>query len=392
MSDPTPSHYFIFSGELSGDMHGSLLIKALKMRQPELSVSGVPGPNMRLQGVHGILRMEDFEVMGFSDVLWSLPKLWHQFCQVRDEILKTSPEAVIFIDSPSFSLRMAAALRKAGYKGKIIQYICPTVWAWGKNRIQHMEKSFDLLLTIFPFEAEYFANSTLKVQYVGNPLQEAIQNHTYDPQWHKLFGIKQTDQLIALFPGSRTAEIRRNLPRQLEAAKLLQQENPEISFAISCAHEHNMELVQGILQKSQLQQNREVFFVPKSYSYELMRASRSAIAKSGTVTLELALHSCPTVVMYQLTTLNRLIAKYVLRVNLPHYCIVNILRQKTVFPELIAEGFSPLNLYKNLKGLHENGVMRDSCVKECQEVQLLLKEGNASERAAEAIAKIAGNF
>jgi lipid-A-disaccharide synthase len=384
--DSTHPNFFIFAGELSGDMHGSMLMKALKVRYPELSFFGVAGPSMRLQGVTGVLRMEDFEVMGFSDVLRSFPRLWQQFYRVRDAILASSPQAAIFIDSPSFSLRMAAALRKAGYKGKIVQYICPTVWAWGTHRIQQMAETFDLLLTIFPFEAAYFANSSLNVQYVGNPLQEAIQKHQYDPYWYKLFRIKHTDQLVALFPGSRVGEIRRNLPKQLEAAKLLHQENPEISFAISCAHEHNMELIQDILLKSQLQQNREVYFVPKEYSYELMRTSRSAIAKSGTVTLELALHKCPTVVVYELTTLNRLIAKYLLRVNLSHYCIVNILRGKTVFPELIAEGVSSQKLYQNLKLLHEAGTLRDHCIKECEEVQLMFKEDHASERAAQAIA------
>lgn len=379
-------HIFIFAGELSGDMHGGLLIKALKQRIPSLSFAGVAGPDMRAQDVAGVLRMEDFEVMGFSDVLKSFPRLWQQFYHVRDYILDTSPQLAIFIDSPSFSLRMAAALRKSGYKGKIVQYISPTVWAWGESRIHQMAASFDLLLTIYPFEAAYFAKTSLNVQYVGNPLQEAIFHHQYDPHWQKLFGIKQADHLIALFPGSRTSEISRNLPKQLEAAKLLQKENGNISFAISCAHEHNMELVQDILQKSCLQQNKEVFFVPKSHTYELMRDARSAIAKSGTVTLELALHQCPTVVVYQLTLLNWLVAKYILRVNLPHYCIVNILQQKTIFPELIAEGFSPDNLYRHLKTLHEAGAKRDDCLEGCRDVQQLFKDVNASERAAHAIA------
>ena len=381
-------HLFIFAGELSGDMHGGLLIKALKQNMPDLTFSGVAGPDMRAHDVTEVLRMEDFEVMGFSDVLRSFPRLWQQFYHVRDYILDTKPQMAIFIDSPSFSLRMAAALRKSGFRGKIVQYISPTVWAWGENRVHQMADTFDLLLTIYPFEAEYFAKTLLKVEYVGNPLQEAIHHHQYDPHWQKLFGIKQVDHLIALFPGSRTSEISRNLPKQLEAAKLLQKENKNISFAISCAHEHNMDLVQDILRKSNLQQNKEVFFVPKSHSYELMRDARSAIAKSGTVTLELALHQCPTVVVYQLTMLNWLIAKYVLRVNLPHYCIVNILKQKTIFPELIAEGFSPQNLYQHLKTLHESGQKRDHCLDECRKVQELFKDADASKRAARAIIEL----
>lgn len=382
------THVFMFAGELSGDMHGGRLLRALKTKMDYRIATGVGGPNMRAQGLAGSLSMEDFDVMGFSDVLWELPRLRKQFNQLRDYILDTSPDVSIFVDSPSFSLRMARKLRQDGYKGKIVQYICPTVWAWGKHRIGQMADTLDLLLTIYPFEADLFTNTSLKVQYVGNPLQEVIREHRYDSNWQKLFGIKKTQDLIALFPGSRTAEIGRNLPKQLEAVKLLQKEHPGASFAISCAHEHNMELVQKILRKSQLKQNRDVFFVPRIYSYDLMRTCRSAIAKSGTVTMELMLHKCPTVVVYELTTLNRLIAKYILRLNLPHYCIVNILAGKRVYPELIESGFNPENLYHHLKSLHIDGPSREQCISECQNIHALLKEENASELAAGAIVNL----
>lgn len=382
------THLFMFAGELSGDMHGGRLLAALKKHLNYQVATGVGGPYMRAQGLAGSLAMEDFEVMGFSDVLWSLPRLYKQFNQLRDYLLDTCPDVAIFVDSPSFSLRMARVLRREGFKGKIVQYICPTVWAWGKHRIQEMADNFDLLLTIYPFEPALFTHTSLKVKYVGNPLQEVIHHHQYDPNWERLFGIKQTSNLIGLFPGSRTAEIHRNLPKQLEAAKLLQKEHPSAYFAISCAHEHNMELVQTILRKSKLKHNREVFFIPRIYSYELMRSCRSAIAKSGTVTMELALHYCPTVVVYELTMLNRLIAKYILRLKLPNYCIVNILAGKRVYPELIESGFNPENLYKHLKALHEEGESRKVCIADCHDISSLLKGINASEEAAQAISEI----
>lgn len=383
----TPSLFF-FAGELSGDMYGAQLIRALRKLLGNFEVSGVAGPEMRRQGVVGNLTMENFSVMGFTDVLRVLPRLWKQFHQIRKQILEEKPDAIIFIDSPSFSLRMAKALRKAGFTGKIIQYICPTVWAWGKNRVYEMAETFDLLLTIYPFELQYFADTSLRVEYVGHPLQERIKSHHYATHWQKLFGIKNTEHLVGLFPGSRPAEISRNLPKQLEAAKMLQKSYPEAKFAISCAHEQNMLLVQEILQKQNVIHNRDVFFVPKVYSYELMRTCRSAIAKSGTVTLELALHRCPTVVSYELTALNRFIAKYILKVKLPHYCIVNILLGKSVYPELIERSFTPNDLFDLLKPLHAHGKERDTCVADCSSVQELLKEQDASERAAKAIQQI----
>lgn len=379
-----PVHFFIFAGELSGDMHGGRLIEALRTDLKDLVVTGVGGPQMRAQGISNVLAMEDFNVMGFSDVLASLPRLWKQFNRVRDHILETSPKTVIFIDSPSFSLRMAKTLRKRGFKGKIVQYISPTVWAWGKERIQQLADFFDLLLTVYPFEKPYFDQTSLHVQYVGNPIKETIRQHRYDPHWKKLFSIKESDQLIALFPGSRPAEIQRNLPKQLAAARLILEKYPETSFTVSCADKSNMPALKRILDESGLKPE-QVFFIPKAYSYELMSCCRSAIAKSGTVTLELALHHCPTVVVYELSWLNRFIAQYWLRVNLPHYCIVNILGQGEIFPELIVQGFTAENLYEKLSALHEEGPVRKACIAGCVEIDTLLSAVDASKRAAQAI-------
>lgn len=384
-------HLFIFAGELSGDMHGGKLLEAFRLNGLHFeSLTGVGGPDMRAQGVDNVFSMEDFDVMGFSDVLRCLPRLWKQFYRIRDHILNTAPQAAVFIDSPSFSLRMASSLRRCGFKGKIVQYISPTVWAWGRNRILKMANTLDLLLTIYPFEAQHFTQTSLKVEYVGNPVHERVRHYQYDPDWHKACGIPQPErqQLLALFPGSREGEIQRNLPKQLKAAQQLHEDYPETSLAISCANDHHKSLILHILNETGWSFKQEIFFVPKKYSYELMRSCRSAIAKSGTVTLELALHGCPTVVVYELTLLNHLIAKYILRVNLPHYCIVNILRGRTVFPELIADGFTPENLIRHIKELHIEGIARKQCVEECLAVQGILKEENASQRAVQAIIQL----
>jgi len=374
---------FIFAGELSGDMHGARLLKAMHKQ-----AVGVAGPDLRALGVEPILQMEDFQVMGFTDVLKSLPRLWKQFNLVRDHILKTSPDLAIFVDSPSFSLRMAKVLRKRGYKGKIIQYISPTVWAWGKHRIQEMEKNFDLLLTIYPFEKSHFANTKLSVEYVGNPICEMIQQHKYDEHWNEVLGIPKTDHLIALFPGSRTGEISRNLPKQLAAAKLILKTDPKACFAISNAQEKNLPLIKHIFNESGLKLDQDVFLVPKQSSYELMRTARAAIAKSGTVTLELALHSCPTIVVYELTRLNRWIAQYILKVKLPFYCIVNILGQRCVYPELIESGFTPENTFKQFIKIYQDGVEREKCISGCKQVCGLLNGDVASEKAAQAILRL----
>jgi lipid-A-disaccharide synthase len=388
MSLNKPKTIFIFAGEHSGDLHGSHLLKNLISHLPDYSFTGVAGPRIREQGIKHILRVEDFEVMGFTDVLKSFPKLYKQFYIVRDYILDQNPQAVILIDYPGFNLRLAKALRKKGYKGKIIQYISPSVWAWGNKRVKFMAEHLDLLLTIYPFEEKFFAETNLKVKYVGNPLQDYIPKHPYQLNWMHDLGLPKSIPIIALFPGSREGEIKRNLPLQLQAAFMLKKMRPDRCFAISCANQKCSHHIENIIEQSSLKLNQDVFLVPKNYTYELMRDSRTAIAKSGTVTLELALHQRPTVVIYHLTPLNRFIAKRIMGLNLPHYCIVNILGGKSVFPELIEYGLTPSNLLAQLNSLDNEGNDRDRCLLECQNIANMLHVNNASMQAATSIAGI----
>ncbi|EFB42376.1 MULTISPECIES: lipid-A-disaccharide synthase [Parachlamydia] len=381
---------FLFAGEQSGDLHGQNLLQHLQQKLPDYTFSGVGGPLMRPFFTSSVLRMEDFEVMGFSDVLRSLPKLTRQFYQVRNAILDTLPEAVILIDYPGFNLRLAKALRKKGYKGKIVQYICPSVWAWGKGRIEHMANTLDLLLSIVPFEKQLFSHTPLRVEYIGNPLLTSIQSYSYHQDWMELLGIKPANQLIALFPGSRKGEIQRNLPIQLKAAQLMKREDR--TFAISCAHPEIIPVMQSILEETDLKLHQDVFLVPKAYTYELMKDSHAAIAKSGTVTLELALHQRPSTVIYQLTALNRFIAKYILRLNLPYYSIANILAQKQLFPELIATGLTPKNVHAKMEDLADpESNNRQTCIQQCQDlVPFLSQKNNPCEQATQALLEMLG--
>lgn len=369
---------FIFAGELSGDLHGSHLLKAIKQRMPAIQAFGVGGPALREAGLNTILPMEKFEVMGFTDVLLALPRLYKQFHQVRRAILETDPRAVVLIDYPGFNLRLASSLRKAGFKGKIAQYISPTVWAHGKNRIQQMAQSYDIVLAILPFEPSCYTGSGLKAVYVGNPLQEYVNTHSYENDWKKNFNIPVEAPLISLFPGSRHGEVKRNLPAILTAAQMLRKECPEVAFAISCAHPSTELLAKELLPKNAT----DVFFVPKKYAYEMMRDSQAAVAKSGTVTLELALHACPTVVIYQLTALNKFMAKWIMKLNLPHYALANIVAGCQVFPELIAKQFSPADIYAALNSLINNSDTRRHCLDGCDRIKDLLKDVQASRDAA----------
>lgn len=367
---------YFFAGENSGDFHGSLLMEALQKHTPQYSFIGVGGPKMRKQGIVGSISMESFQVMGLSDVLKNIHRLFRLFYQVRDEILHYNPEKVILIDYPHFNLRLASSLRKKGYRGKIVQYVCPTVWAHGKNRIKTLVDNFDLLLTIYPFEKDYFLDSPLKVAYIGHPLATAIASHPYQKNWFKQLGMKDTSNLIALFPGSRKSEIDRHAPQQLKVAEALLKQHPHLQFGLSCAHENLHSKLVDIVKKSsvgiELQLEKNLFIVPSYFHYELMRDALQALAKSGTVTLELALHEVPTIVHYDLTLTNYLFAKYILRLTLPHYCMVNILMNKTVFPELIDHQISQNSLNQLMCDLYENNEWQTNMKSQCKALKRLL--------------------
>jgi lipid-A-disaccharide synthase len=381
-------HLFIFAGEPSGDLHGHHLIEALKKAAPEIYISGVCGPEMRKACQNVLLPMEDFAVMGFTDVIKALPHLYRRFKQVRNHILRSNPDGVILIDYPGFNLRLAKSLRARGYRGKIIHYICPSIWAHGKGRIKTMCETLDLLLTIYPFEEEFFSHTLLPVEYVGNPLTEYAITYPYNKSWKEHLQIPKDKELIGIFPGSRTNEIKRNFPKILQAAELLHADNPHLVFGISCANIPCVKLIQEELSKCPSTLRKAVFLIPSDFTRELMQDSHSTIAKSGTVTLELALYQKPTVVVYELSKLNWFIAKFVIRLKMPYYCIVNILKGTDIFPELIENGFTAKNLYEQSKKLHQQTTEREKCLQGCLEIKKLLKENKASEQASKAILNV----
>lgn len=344
---------------------------------------------MRAQGLHPLFFMEELQVMGFSAVFKSLPRLWKLFYRCLSAILELSPNCIVLIDYPGFNLRLARALRKQKFKGKIVQYIAPSVWAHGKHRIDWLAQSVDLLLPLYPFEAAYFSHTALPVAYVGHPLVDLVHPQRSFPLWRQELGIPHDNPLIALFPGSRPDEIASHAPLHFQTAQLLQQQhNISFYFAVAAAHDSLIPLLEREIQKSGLTLNRDVFVVPPAYHYALMADCQLALAKLGTVTLELALHAVPTVTHYSLSYLNYLMAKYVLRLKLPYYCIVNLLGGSQIFPEYVGCHVSSRQLAMKLIQLIHDVEERDRISDLCKHITASLGVRGAYARAAEAIEKV----
>lgn len=357
---PSNPLYYLVAGEKSGDMHGGKLIHALKKLSPEAKFKGVGGNSMQSEGLQPVIPFEDLQVMGFTDVFLSLPRIIPLFYSLAKNILQDQPTSVIFIDYPGFNIRLAKYLRKKGYKGKLVHYIAPSVWAWGKDRIKTMGKTLDLLLTIYPFEPAYFEKTGLKTVYVGNPLMEDLPPLQLNNQ-----------KTLTLFPGSRLKEIERNLPLQLEAASLFLKTNPNWDLEISVSDPQYENIIR--------EHSKDV-----SFTHEIPNQG-ICLAKSGTVTLELALRGCPTVVLYQLTKLNYFLAKYIFRISLPYYALPNILLKEMLFPEFYQVQIAPKALADalNLEAKKQNFTKEKA-----SQLRTLLSTKNASIEAAKEITQL----
>jgi len=312
----------LFALEKSADLYGAKIARHLKTMMPDVVLTGVGGDLLLQEGQHPFMHMSSFQVMGFSDVFKKIFPLMKHFYHIRDALLKKNPDLILCIDSPAFSLRLAKALRKKGYTGKIVQFVAPTVWAHGKSRSEDIAKYFDLLLTVYDFEEVYFPN--VQTLFVGHPIVEIIEEASKKREM-----LSFSKKVLALFPGSRPGEIARNLPLQIEAARLFLQKNPDFEVAIGCATR---------LQETGI----EATYVCFEDRFELMKKADLALAKCGTVTLELAYHNLATVVMYELSLLNRFMAQYVLKIDkMPFYAMPNILCNRALFTECIKEKPTP---------------------------------------------------
>ncbi len=239
-----------------------------------------------------------------------------------------------------------------------------------------MVANLDMLLSVLPFEKEIFKNTSLLVRYIGNPLVNHIEGHTPTPL--PKLGKKK---VLGLFPGSRTKEIERNLKQQLITARRLLTINPELEVALSIANPRFCSRIQEICTEVGIAPH----FIPTSNAYDLMSRCHLALATSGTVTLELALHNVPTVVTYSVSTLDLIIAKHILRIILPFYGLVNIVAGKEVFPELIGPNLTIDVLFEKASSFLTQDEARTACIKECRSVRALLTQKDASKEAAEAI-------
>ena len=366
--------YFV-AGEVSADNHGAALMRSLRVMDPELKFIGRGGPQMQqVAGAQFKNWIGDAGVLGLWEVLRKYGYFREQFRQTLNEIAESKPDAVVLIDYPGFNLRLARALRRHSQRHKTIYYISPQVWAWNRGRIKKMAHFIDLVLCIFPFEADLYAASGLRAVFVGHPMIERLEAQKVETH--------RDQNLIGLFPGSRSREVRKIFPVMIEAARRLLQLNPTLRFQIAAASE---ELAGEMSEMSRAEQlaDREAIQIAVSQTAAIMQRAFVGIVASGSATLEAAYFGMPFVLIYKVAWPTYVAARLV--VNVDFLGMPNLLAGKEVVPEFIQHEAKPDAIVNAVRSLMEDSPARDRMILDFDATTSKLGGTGASERAAQAI-------
>jgi lipid-A-disaccharide synthase len=342
---------------------------------------GATGAKMRAAGVETIVKADDLAIVGLPEIARALPMFLRTFRTLKKSAIEREPDAVILIDFPDFNLKLAKSLKKK--RLNIVYYISPQLWAWRKYRARIIKNSVDLLLTILPFEKDWYARAGIAhVRYVGNPLAGEVSSSLTKEEFCDKHNLDKTKPIISLLAGSRHKEIARILPPLLETAALMQKKDKDLQFVVTLAATRKMEEVEEA--KSKIQTLPNNLIVVKDETREALNASDAAAVTSGTATLETAIINTPLAIVYKTSALNYKLLRPIISVE--HFGLINLIAQERLAKELIQDDFTPENLSAELFRLLEpetNKIMRERM----RQVVETLGQGGASKRAAEAILK-----
>lgn len=368
----------IVTGEASGDLHGSRLVRAMQAMQPELSFSGIGGSEMKAAGVSILFDAAKIAVVGFIEVLSHLKDIITAQRLLRRQLADRKPSLLILIDFPDFNLLLARKAKKLGIP--VFYYISPQVWAWRSGRVKTMARLVNSIGVILPFEEQYYRDRGVDAHYVGHPLLDSVRVHQTRDQFSSKLRIAKGKKIVGLMPGSRIKEINRLFPVFLEAADLLQKKSGEaMCFLVPCAPT----LTEKDLFESGLDQwNAQLdIHIVHENRYEMMAACDAVIAASGTVTLELLLVDTPMVVAYKVSPRTYQLGRLLVKVK--YFSLVNLIAGREIVPELLQEEANPERISQELYQLLYDETVRERLENGFSLVKNKLGGPGASQRAAE---------
>ena len=363
--------YYIISGEASGDLHGSNLIKQIRLLDKSAEIRCWGGNLMATAGATLVKHYRELAFMGFIEVVKNLPAILKNISFCKEDITSFAPDVLILIDYPGFNLRIAEWGKKQGYK--IVYYISPQVWAWKESRVKKMKTCIDKMLVILPFEKDYYKDKwQWDVEYVGHPLVEVIEDYILTHSIRLAEDNKRP--IVALLPGSRKQEIEKKLPVMLAVSTSL----PEYQFVVAKAPGLENSFYEPFLAPY------SNVSVVNNDTYGLLMQSKAALVTSGTATLETALFGVPEVVCYKGSPISYQIGKRLIKIRF--ISLVNLIMDRAVVKELIQDEMTTDNLTKELYNLVNDVELQQKLQNDYTALKSLLSQGgNASIKAANSI-------
>ena len=328
---------FILTGEASGDKLASTVISKLKEHDDSIEYLSVGGSNLSKLGIKSIFNLSEITYIGFTSVFFNILKIKKKIDYTVNEILKFDPDIIFSVDSPDFTLRVSEKVKKIKSNIKIIHYVAPQVWIWRENRVKKFKKFVDHFLLLFDFEKKYFDKENIKSTFVGHPLLEKKDSRI------DISNISKGKKIISLFAGSRLSELKTLLPILIDFIKLMNEKFDDYTY-IFHATEENKDLLNKMLGNLNLT-NIEVVS-EKNIKSEILLNSIFAVAKSGTVSLEICNAKVPSIIIYKINFINFLIMKFLVKVNFAN--IINIINNKEVIPELLQSECNSKEIYKSV--------------------------------------------
>ncbi|MDH1441258.1 lipid-A-disaccharide synthase [Pseudomonas sp. GD03721] len=372
-----PLRVALVAGEASGDILGCGLMQAIKQRHPNAEFIGVGGARMEAEGLKSYFPMERLAVMGLVEVLGRLFELLGRRRQLARDLIAAKPDVFIGIDAPDFNLGLELKLRRAGIK--TVHYVSPSVWAWRQKRVLKIREACDLMLTLFPFEAQFYDEHQVPVRFVGHPLADAIPLQADRAAAREALDLPQDEPVVALMPGSRGGEVARLGELFLDAAIRLRALRPGIHFLLPCATPERREQLEQMLAGRDLP-----LTLLNGRSHEALAACDAVLIASGTATLEALLYKRPMVVAYRVAPLTYRILKRL--VKSPYISLPNLLAQRLLVPELIQDAATPEALAQAVAPLIDGGQVQTEGF---DLIHRTLRR-DASVSAADAVLKLAG--
>ena len=370
---------FILTGEPSGDKLASKVITKLKILNPNIEYLSVGGENLKSLGVESIYDLKEITYLGFTKVLLNLFKINCKINKTVKAIIDFNPNVLFTVDSPDFTLRVADRVKKKNSNITTVHYVAPQVWVWRESRVKKIKKFIDHILLLFSFEKPYFDKEQVSCEFVGHPLLEDRKDDKIDI--NQVVG--KNKALISVFVGSRGSEINVLLPILLNFIKLMADKYNDITFVFHSTREHS-ELIQSHIKKSGLT-NCEIISDDKIKAH-ILKKSIFAVAKSGTISLEICNAKIPSIILYKMNFINFLIIKMLVKIKYAN--IINIAANEEIIPEMLQSKCNAKNIYKLVNEfLNTPSKMKEQVIKTQNILNKFKTDKSSSELASLALNK-----